>query len=275
MTDLAAKEWRFIAEQSAPGPLQMAFDETAAETVADGGPRTVRVYRWEPSTFSLGYRQEAKTVDWEYCEAEGVTVTRRQTGGGGIYHDSFGDISYSIVVPADEVPGDLLSCYELLCKPLLEFFDRLGLAADFAESEQPSIYEPACYLRGIHPAHDILCNGRKISGNAQYRTRDAVVQHGSISVRTRPERHLAVFKEHNLSHEVFTKRVTGIMEETDQQLDRETIVSTLERTLADWVDASSGDWTDSERSRAETIAAEKYATNSWVKDRERNTAAER
>jgi len=268
MTDLASKEWRCIPEQSAPGPLQMAFDETAAETVTDGGPRTVRVYRWEPSTLSLGYRQDPETVDWAYCEREGIDVTRRQTGGGGIYHDSFGDISYSIVVPATEVPGDLLSCYELLCEPILEFFQQLGLDADFADSEQPSIYQPACYLRGIHPAHDILVNGRKISGNAQYRTREAVIQHGSISVTTTPDPHRAVFAGADVSEEQFTERVTGVMEESTDSLDRETIVSTLEQTLTEWVDATTGDWTATEHSRAEAIAAEKYGAESWVKNRE-------
>ncbi len=266
MTDVDSQEWRIIAEQSAPGPQQMALDETAAETVADGGPATVRVYRWEPSTLSLGYRQDPKTVDWEYCDAEGVTVTRRQTGGGGIYHDSYGDISYSIAVPAAAVPGDLLSCYELLCEPLLDFFDQLGLDAGFAEDEQPSIYQPACYLRDIHPAHDILVGGRKISGNAQYRTKDAVVQHGSISVTTTPDRHLAVFHDHNVTPETFSERVTGIMEES--ALDRATIVSTLEQTLREWVDATPGEWTAAERSRADEIAANKYATESWVRDRE-------
>jgi len=53
-------------------------------------------------------------------------VTRRQTGGGGIYHDAYGDVAYSIAVPAADVPGKLLDCYHLLCEPVLDAFDRLG-----------------------------------------------------------------------------------------------------------------------------------------------------
>jgi lipoate-protein ligase A len=102
------REWRLIREESWDGPLNMALDEIAAETAAEGGPRTVRVYQWDPSTLSLGYRQDEDTVAWDYCDREGISVTRRPTGGGGIYHDRYGDISYSIVAPADELPGDLM-----------------------------------------------------------------------------------------------------------------------------------------------------------------------
>jgi lipoate-protein ligase A len=133
MTDLADREWRLVREEARPGPMQMALDEVAARTAAEGGPRTVRVYRWEPSTLSLGYRQEPGTVDWAFCADHAIDVTRRPTGGGGIYHDAVGDISYTIAVPADEVPGELLDCYELLCSPVLAAFERMGVDATFAD----------------------------------------------------------------------------------------------------------------------------------------------
>jgi lipoate-protein ligase A len=262
---IADREWRFIPEQSRPGPMQMALEEVAAETAAGGGPRTVRVYRWEPSTLSLGYRQDSETVDWVFCDQEGVAVTRRQTGGGGIYHDSFGDISYSIVAPESELPGDLLDCYELLCEPILDAFDRMGVDADFAADTLPEIYQPACYLREIHPAHDVLADGRKISGNAQYRQRDAVIQHGSLSYELHPETHLGVF-ETTVTKEAYRDRVTSIREQAG--LDREQAVDTLETTLQDWTDATTGDWTDAELDRAREIAREKYGTDSWTRHRE-------
>jgi lipoate-protein ligase A len=265
MTDLADREWRFIAEERRPGPLQMALDETAAETAADGGPRTVRVYRWGPSTLSLGYNQAPESVDWDYCEREGVTVTRRQTGGGGIYHDVDGDLSYAIVAPADELPGDLLDCYELLCAPILDAFERMGVDAAFAESEQPAIHQPTCYLREIHPAHDILAGAEKISGNAQYRRRDAVVQHGSLSYALSPERHLGVFATDEVDESRFRERVTSIREQAG--IEREEAVEALESALQEWVDASEGSWTSAELDRAREIAAEKYESESWNRER--------
>ena len=266
MTALADREWRLIPEQARPGPVQMALEEVAAETAADGGPRTVRVYQWQPSTLSLGYRQAPESVDWEHCSQQGITVTRRPTGGGGIYHDADGDISYSIVVPESELPGDLLECYELLCTPVLDAFDRMGVDAAFAESEQPAIHEPACYLRSIHPAHDILAGGKKISGNAQYRQRDAVIQHGSLSYARTVADHLGVFGPDAVTPEQFRDRVTSIRERAG--IDRERAVEALAEALADWTDATISEWTAAELERAGEIADRKYESPRWNRQRE-------
>lgn len=263
--DLADREWRLIAEEAHPGPRNMALDVVGAETAADGGPRTLRVYRWEPSTLSLGYGQASETVDWGYCEREGVTVTRRPTGGGGIYHDAFGDVSYSIVVPAEEVPGDLMECYSLLLEPVLDAFDRMGVPARVAEEHRPPIYEPSCYLREVHPAHDVVAEGRKISGNAQYRRKDAVIQHGSITFARETERHLGVFSESDVTPAEFEGRVTSVREQAG--IDRAAAVDALESALGDWAGAEVRGWTDAELERAEEIAEEQFADDDWTRRR--------
>jgi len=266
MGELAAREWRLIREEAWDGPMNMALDEIAAETAADGGPRTIRVYRWEPSTLSLGYRQDPATIDWAHCEREGITVTRRPTGGGAIYHDTTGDISYSIIAPAAELPGSLLDTYELLCAPILDALDGMGVAARFVADEHPAIYEPACYLRALHPAHDVVAgDGRKISGNAQYRQRDSVIQHGSLTYATQPARHLSAFTADDLSTDAFDDRVTSIHEQAGGS--RADAVETLESTLQAWADADEGAWTDDELARARERAEAKYATEAWNRDR--------
>ena len=256
-------DWRLIREDVRPGPMQMALDEVAAETAADGGPWTVRVYRWDPSCLTMGYREAPDTVDWDFCEREGIDVTRRQTGGGGIYHDNYGDIAYSIAVPADEVPGELLDCYHLLCEPILDAFDRLGIDADYVDESMPGLYHPACYLRELHPAHDVVVAGRKIAGNAQYRRDDAVIQHGSLSYSVDAERHLGVFADPPTSPGEFRERVVGMDELVDA--DREEALAAVRDALADWADASEGDWTDAELERAREIADEKYRSADWVR----------
>ena len=261
-------EWRLVSEQALTGPEAMAYDEAAARTAANGGPRTVRLYRWQPSTLSLGYRQAPESVDWAACDRAGVDVVRRNTGGGGIYHDTYGDVSYSIVAPADEVPGDLLETYERFCEPLFDAFERLGVDARFVGEEHSAIHEPACYLRALHPAHDIVAgDGRKLSGNAQYRREDAVIQHGSITFRSEPERHLDCFATDAVSPGEFAERVTGLVEQ-NPDLTRREVVGTLESALAEWADAEEGTWTDEEVAFAERRADEKYRSEAWTRDRE-------
>jgi lipoate-protein ligase A len=266
MTDLADREWRLIREEAWDGPMNMALDEIAAETAAAGGPRTLRVYQWEPSTLSLGYNQDSGTVDWEYCDREGVTVTRRQTGGGGIYHDTHGDISYSIVAPAEDLPGKLMDCYELLCTPVMNAFEEMGVSAAFADEERPAVYQPACYLRALHPAHDVVsaADGRKLSGNAQYRRRDSVIQHGSLTYAGRPTRHLAAFADHDVTVEAADERVGSIEGYADRS--RTEAVESLTDALGAWADADDGEWTNDELASARERAERKYAADSWTRD---------
>jgi lipoate-protein ligase A len=263
---LADKDWRLVSEESRPGAMNMALDEIAAETASTGGQRTVRVYQWDPSCLSLGYRQDPETVDWAYCERQGIDVVRRQTGGGGIYHDTFGDIAYAIIAPADELPGDLMDCYGLLCEPIIEAFRRMDVFAEFAADDRPAIHDPACYLRAVHPAHDLLCGGRKISGNAQYRRRDAVIQHGSLNFDLTPRHHLGVFSNPDTSSEEFSGRVTSVTNHAD--VSREEAVETLETCLAEWADAESDGWADQELDDAELRADRKYDSESWNRHRE-------
>ncbi|MFC6731741.1 lipoate--protein ligase family protein [Haladaptatus sp. GCM10025893] len=265
MTDLADREWRLIREESWDGPMNMALDEIAAETAAAGGPRTLRVYRWKPSTLSLGYRQEADTADWDYCDREGITVTRRPTGGGGIFHGYDTDISYSITAPAAELPGDLMETYELLCTPVFDAFSAMDVPAHFADEPQPSLYQPSCYLRDLHPAHDVVAAGRKISGNAQYRRRDAIIQHGSLKYDLDAETHLAVFADPDLTPEDVETRITSIRELAG--IDREQAVRALEDALGEWANAEEGQWTQDEIDRARERAATKFATDAWNRER--------
>ena len=270
---LADREWRLVRDEARPGPMQMALDEVAAETAAAGGPRTVRVYSWAPSCLSLGYGQDPDTVDWDACEERGVDVTRRQTGGGGIYHDARGDVSYSLAVPRSELPGDLVEAYHVLCEPLLRALSRLGVPAGYADRELPALYEPACYLRGLHPAHDVVAfegegegeGVRKLSGNAQYRRRDAVVQHGSLTHEARPGAHLGVFAAPGVGTGAFADRVAGVAEFA--AVWRADVVGALEDAFAEWADATVGRWTDDELRRARERASEKYEDEGWVRRR--------
>ena len=280
-----AVDWRLIREEARPGPLQMALDEVAAETAAAGGPATLRTYRWEPSCLTLGRHQDPETVDWARCEREGIDVTRRQTGGGGIYHDARADVAYSIAVPAESVPGELLDCYHLLCEPILDAFERLGIDADYLGEAVPELYHPACYLRELHPAHDVVAGGeggdaaddrrgkpRKIAGNAQYRKREAVIQHGSLSFSVDAERHLGVFTDPPVTPAAFRERVVGMEELVE--VERADAVAAVEAALAEWAGATpeatveaDGSWTDAELERAEELAAEKYRDEEWIRTR--------
>ena len=262
-------DWRLIPEERLGGPLAMALDEVAAETVAAGGPATVRLYRWTPSTVSLGYGTDAAVVDRAYCSSAGIDVTRRQTGGGAIYHDASGDVAYSIVAPRSAFPGGVTDCYRELLEPVLAAFEAVGADVSFADADAPALWEPLCYLRALDPAHDLVGpDGRKVAGNAQHRTREAVVQHGSLTFEADPEAHLAAFVDPPVDADAFADRVGGLSALPGVDSDRAAFVEELESALSAWAGAEAGAWTDAERERAAELCKRKYADDGWVRGRE-------
>jgi lipoate-protein ligase A len=189
------------------------------------------------------------------------------------------------------VPGSLAETYELFCEPLFDAFDELGIPASFAEEPAEALYEPSCYLRGIDPAHDIVVGRRKVAGNAQHRTRDAVVQHGSISFEVGPERHLDCFADPPVDAAAFRERVAGLNETANTErdtpidsqhvglldslnLERDRAVRVIEDNIAAWCGLGDGDefvdddWTDAEREAARELADAKYRSEAWTRDRE-------
>ena len=76
---------RLIVDPPASGAWNMAVDEALLESVADGGPATLRFYQWSEPTLSLGYFQPYADREQHEASRE-LTVVRRSTGGGALIH---------------------------------------------------------------------------------------------------------------------------------------------------------------------------------------------
>jgi len=139
---LADREWRLIRAEARDGPMQMALEEIAAETAASGGPRTVRCLPVVAIDAVDGLPPGSGVGGLGVLRARGNRCHPPTDRGGGIYHDEFGDISYSIVAPADELPGDLMDCYEVLCEPILDAFHEMGVDAQFVPRSIPRSTNP-------------------------------------------------------------------------------------------------------------------------------------
>jgi lipoate-protein ligase A len=142
----------------------MALDEALLESVSRGRSLPVlRFYGWEPWAVSVGYFQGLEDeVNLEACKARKIDVIRRITGGGAVFHHA--ELTYSIIMPdSHPLAGDSIrGSYQSLCAGIIRGLALLGLESQFA------------------PINDILCGGRKISGNAQTRRTGTILQHGTI-----------------------------------------------------------------------------------------------
>jgi lipoate-protein ligase A len=156
----------------------MALDE--ALSAAPVPVPTVRVYRWDPWTLSLGWFQRAGPADLEPFLRAGFDATRRATGGGAIFHAD--EITYSVVLPADDprIPRSAAASYDWLHAALREALGTAGVETEPRGGGAPGEGEDPFFCFARTAAIDLVAGGRKIAGSAQRRTRAAFLQHGSL-----------------------------------------------------------------------------------------------
>ncbi|MEM0493308.1 MAG: biotin/lipoate A/B protein ligase family protein [Candidatus Thermoplasmatota archaeon] len=160
------EKWRLLITDANTAAMNMAIDNAILISHSKGRvPPTVRFYMWKPPAVSIGYFQSLHDeVDVEACKRIGVDYVRRITGGGAVYHDK--ELTYSIVISEShpEIPSNIIESYQRICGALIRGFKHMNVKANFA------------------PINDILVNGKKISGNAQTRRYNTVLQHGTILI---------------------------------------------------------------------------------------------
>ena len=159
------------------GDWNMAVDESLLETAISNDVATLRWYRWDTPTVSLGYFQNASDLSGDPILSQ-LPVVRRLSGGGAILHDH--EWTYSVALPASqrlfERPHEL---YEIVHRSLIEGLREIGFAVDVRGESLKRPDEPfLCFQR--QDSHDISLGGYKILGSAQRRRRGAILQHGSL-----------------------------------------------------------------------------------------------
>ena len=99
------EEWRIIGLDVNNAYMNMAIDEAILTArIKDLVPNTLRFYLWKPSAVSIGrFQNVIKEINIENCQKQGIDITRRITGGGAVYHDCKGEITYSMIINQEDL----------------------------------------------------------------------------------------------------------------------------------------------------------------------------
>ncbi len=162
--------WRLLKLETNNAFTNMAIDEAIITARVEGlVPNTLRFYRWNPSAVSIGRFQNIfNEVNVENCQRHGVDIVRRITGGGTVYHDIEGEITYSVVVKEEDVgTQDVVIAYNTICNGLIEAAKILGVNANFDPGDPRN-------------CPNIAVDGKKISGSAQFHKGGVILQHGTL-----------------------------------------------------------------------------------------------
>jgi len=149
---------QFLLSNQSDPYLNIAVENYLLSLPSNG---QVTLYLWSNRrTVVIGqYQNPYSECNVEQLESDGGFLMRRRTGGGAVYHD-LGNLNFSFVVP-----------YEL-----------------YDQSRQLSVLQKAVAAFGLQTEvsgrNDVLCQGRKFSGNAFSKGRNQRLHHGTILIRT-------------------------------------------------------------------------------------------
>ncbi len=163
------------------GTWNMAVDAALLEESLHSGTTFVRLYRWAEPTVSLGYFQKPEETQTD-LRLSHLPCVRRLSGGGAILHDQ--EQTYSCVLPPThqlaEQPSRL---YDLIHSLVVALLRERGVDVQPRGRDSKNSVEPfLCFLREASP--DLVFHGHKVLGSAQRRRRGAVLQHGSLLLRS-------------------------------------------------------------------------------------------
>ena len=96
-------------------------------------------------------------INYDYVKENNIKVVRRLSGGGAVFHD-LGNINFTFISCNDNSFSD----FKKFTMPIVEALKELNVHTEFSGR------------------NDLLIDGQKFSGNAQYNYKNKVMHHGTL-----------------------------------------------------------------------------------------------
>ncbi|HND74044.1 MAG TPA: lipoate--protein ligase family protein, partial [Saprospiraceae bacterium] len=102
------------------------------------------------------YQNTLSEINYDYVRENNISVVRRMSGGGAVYHD-LGNLNFSFTKSGAD---SNLTDFEKFTKPIVDVIRSLGVDARFEGK------------------NDLMIDGRKFSGNAAHIYKNKILHHG-------------------------------------------------------------------------------------------------
>jgi lipoate-protein ligase A len=195
------------------------------------------------------------------CAEDGVDVIRRRTGGGAVFHDYEGEITYSVIGQMSLFPRGVTESYRQICGWIIDGLGRLGIKAEFKP------------INDIILAPDVMdfegksAGGKKISGNAQTRRNGILLQHGTILYTVDTKK---MFSLLNVGAEKISDKMIAAAEDRVASIKKLRpefgLLNLYEALFGAFTAGKSyrmGEWTLAELSRAYELSEARYRQKEW------------
>lgn len=200
-------------------------------------------------TVVIGRNQNALAeVRRETAEDLDVTVVRRNTGGGAVYHD-LGNLNFSYITDYNASGSGM--DFDVFVRPVVSALNQIGIPAEKCGR------------------NDIVVSGKKISGNAQSVIGSRILHHGTLLIQS----DLAMMpKVLNVSTDKIRSkgirsvrsRVANINEFLPEPMTVDAIRTLLIRSFFAGAPVRERTFTQAELEEITTLADTKYRTWTWT-----------
>ena len=153
----------FIDNKGITDPrINLAIEEYALKTMDVDKDSFFLFYINEPAIIIGKNQNTIEEINTDFVDINGIHVVRRLSGGGAVYHD-LGNLNFSFLTKDD---GDSFRNFKKFTQPIVDALKEMGVNAE------------------LSGRNDILAEGRKISGNAQFTTKGRMFSHGTLMFDT-------------------------------------------------------------------------------------------
>jgi lipoate-protein ligase A len=252
--------WRLITLETHNAFMNMAIDEAILQSrIKNLVPNTIRLYQWQPSAVSIGKNQSpTATVYVDKCRELGIDIVRRNSGGGTVYHDQKGELTYSVTAQTSDLDAtDITAVYMCIYSAITDALRLLGISADYSQGDHKS-------------CPNLTVKSRKISGSAQTVKRNIIQQHGTLLLNVDLPQMFQLLRIKGLDNciraaKIAQRKITSVQNELGHPITAETAANALVQGFKAIlkIQLTPAQLTLYEQALAKKLYSNKYITPNW------------
>lgn len=226
--------------------LNLALEEYCLRNV-DISKTYLLFYINEPSIIIGKNQNTLEEINHEYVRENNIKVVRRISGGGTVYHDH-GNLNFSFITKYDPKH---FNNYKEFTEPVIKALKKLGVEAE------------------LSGRNDILVDGKKISGNAQFTNKDRMFSHGTLLFNSAIDNVVAALnvkigKIESKGIKSVRSRVTNISDYMSFKISTEEFRETLLQSIFEGYESiPKHELTETDWENVHKLADSKYRTWDW------------
>ncbi|MDD4200563.1 MAG: lipoate--protein ligase [Eubacteriales bacterium] len=236
----------YIENNKTDPAYNLAFEEYVFSRMNFSDP-VLLLWQNGPAVIVGKYQNTIEEINYDFVQDNKISVIRRNTGGGAVYHD-LGNLNYSFIIPEAQTKVD----FKTFTIPIVKALQSCGINA--VQTGR----------------NDILVDGQKFSGNAQQFRNHRLLHHGTLMFDVNMEDVAKALKvKPGKFKSKATKSVRSRVTNLKPFFKESDIESTqdLKAMLLDWFDKEYGlkrvELTEKQHEEVLALREEKYGTDEW------------